>query len=136
MRKNRLLMSLLFALSYGSVACGGADDNSLNDTTEALKRAKLADGGAAHAHDHSADSDEAIDEASSDGGKRHEHEELGDGGHRGDKGPDDHDGFGEHDGGDCDRGGKDDDDRGGKGSDDHGKGGLPFGGVDGGFPHK
>lgn len=87
MRKNRLLLSLTFALTCGAVACGGADDSSLNDSTESLRRGQSGDGGVKggrrHERDSDADVDEDTDEAArGDGGKGHGRvsQERGDGG--------------------------------------------------------
>ncbi|MEY4514791.1 MAG: hypothetical protein RLZZ450_6913 [Pseudomonadota bacterium] len=86
MRKNRLLLSLTFALTCGAVACGGADDSSLSDSTESLRRGG-GDGGVkagrGHGRDSDADVDEDTDEAArGDGGRGHDRvsHERGDGG--------------------------------------------------------
>ena len=135
MRKNRLLLSLMFALTYGAVACGGAEDN-LNDSTESLRRGSAGDGGVRgskkHEHDSDADVDEDSDE-SADGGKGHDRVSHGRGdggtcsrGHavRGGRGngheDEDQDSKG-------DEGGKDDED------DEGGKGGLSGPRLDGGI---
>lgn len=138
MRKNRLLLSLTFALTCGAVACGGADDSSLNDSTESLRRGQSGDGGVKggrrHERDSDADVDEDTDEAArGDGGKGHGRvsSERGDGGqcsrgagHRGSR-----------------RGGDKDEDRGqdedqdreqDEESDEDGKGGLSGPKLDGG----
>lgn len=77
MRNNRLSMSLIFALSYGAIACGGADESVNENSAESLKRGR-ADGGSRAHDDADSDTDEAIDEASVDGGKRRRGWDFGD----------------------------------------------------------
>jgi hypothetical protein len=72
MHKKRMLMSLMLALSSGAVACGGADDSSVEDSTESLKWGYAADGGSLRGDrgDSDDDVDEDSEEETSDGGKR------------------------------------------------------------------
>jgi len=134
MRKNRLVLSLMFALTCGAVACGGAEDN-LNDSTESLRRGNSSsDGGVRgskkHDHDSDADVDEDSDE-SADGGKGHGRvsHKRGDGGTcsrghavRGERGRD-------HE----DEDSKDDEDEEDDKGDEGGKGGLGGPHLDGGI---